>query len=254
MHKWLLTVAVAFLAVSVSFGQASPKAVIEKALKATGGKELLEKYPAGKTTISGEMTQMGMTIELEGTITAAPGKSRTELNLTVAGNKVEVLQVATDKIAKIRLKVMGMVVNQPLEEPQEEEMKLSTIISEMTQLLPLLDEKKYTLKSEADEEVEKKKCDVVTVTMIAQKKTVKLYFDKETNLLTKSGHEGLLPGRQDGKKGNRETIYSDYKKVDGIQHPMKMVSLADGEVYLTAKITDHKNLEKVDDKVFTIED
>lgn len=249
-HLLLGLVAVAFAAPA----QADPKAVIEKAITAHGGKDVLSKYPAGKTTVTGELSLSGMTIDMTATVTHAPNKLKTEMTMTVQGVKVETVQVTNGKKAKTTLKANGMDIDRPLSEAQQKEVMLSASMREISRLVPLLDEKKYELKAEADEEVEKKKADVVTVKLIDHDKTVKLYFDKESHLLVKSSHEGLLPGNAEEKKGLRETLYAEYEKIDGQMHPKKITSLADGTVFLTAKVTEIKNLEKVDETEFAIDD
>jgi hypothetical protein len=250
MRHLLLGLAAAVLA---SPAYADPKAVIEKAIVAHGGKDVLTKYTAGKTTITGELTIQGMAIDMTATVTHAPNKLKTEMTMTIQGMKVETVQVTNGKKAKTTLKANGMDIDRPLSEAQQKEVLLAAKLREISRLVPLLDEKKYELKAEADEEVEKKKADVVSVKVLDHDKAVKLYFDKETHLLVKSSHEGLLPGNEE-KRGQRETLYAEYKKVEGMMQPMKITSLGDGTVFLSAKVTEIKNLEKVDETEFAIDD
>jgi hypothetical protein len=254
MQKWLISFAAVVFVANVSFAQANAKATVEAAIKATGGKEKLTKYPATKYKFGGEMTLMGMNVELEGVATATPGKVLTTMTMSVGGNKVEASQYADANSAKIKLKVGGMSINQPLDDAQTNEMKISASMYEISSLLPLLDEKKFELKAGEDAEVEKKKCDVVIATMVSHKKDVKLFFDKESKMLVKMSHEGLNPGRQDGKTGIRDTVYSDFKESNGIKYPAKMVNYVDGELFMTLTVNDYKSLEKIEDKEFNLDD
>ena len=231
-----------------------PKALVEKVIEAHGGKKLLEKYPAAKVSYTGEMNVMGQNATITGVNTTDKGKTKTELDISVAGQKIKVLQMATPDKVVVQLTVGGMKVDAPVTDGQKEELKLSANYAEITTLVPLLDDKRYELKSEDDGEVEKKKADVLTVKIKNSDRSVKLYFDKETKLLLMIEREGLVPGTQEEKKGKLTTYLSDYKKIDGIQVPMKITSKVDGEVFLSATVTEHVNLEKADAKEFAIDD
>src|SRR6188472_1316975 len=75
MRYGILAVAVvtAFAVASgPSYAQADAKAIIEKAIAAHGGKELLDKYPASRNKFKGELSILGMDISFEGTSVQAP--------------------------------------------------------------------------------------------------------------------------------------------------------------------------------------
>jgi hypothetical protein len=233
---------------------ADPKAIVEKAIEAHGGRKMLEKYPAAKVSFTGEMAIMGQNATVSGVNTTDKGKVKIELDIAIAGQKIKVLQMATADKSLVQITVGGMKVDAPVTEGQKEELKLSTNYSDITTLVPLLDDKRFELKSEDDGEVEKKKADVVSVKIKSVDRSVKLYFDKETKLLMMMEREGLVPGSQEDKKGKLTTIFGEFKKVDGVQVPMKFTSKVDGELFLTATVTEHVNLEKTDAKEFAIDD
>lgn len=233
---------------------AEPKAVVEKAIEAHGGRKLLEKYPAAKVSFTGEMTVMGQNATISGMNTTDKGKTKVELDISLAGQKVKVLQLATADKSAVSVSVGGMKIDAPVTDGQKAELKLSSYLSEITSLVPLLDEKRFELKSEDDAEVGKKKADVISVTIKGTEKSLKLYFDKESKLLVMTEREGLVPGSQEEKTGKLTTQFSEYKALNGVQVPMKFVSKVDGEVFLTATVTEHVNLEKLDAKEFTIDD
>ncbi len=85
-------------------------------------------------------------------------------------------------------------------------------------------------------------------------RTLKLYFDKETHLISMISRQGLIPGNQEGKQGRLDTMLSEYKKIDGLMVPMKIASTVEGAEFLTVKVTDHTHLEKIDDKEFAVDD
>ena len=253
MKKYLF----GFLAVAlaVQFAPAAdPKAVLEKAIEAHGGKKLIEKYPASKVSFTGEMTVMGQNATMTGTNLVDKGKIKVEIEIAIANQKIKIVQMASGDKTQVRMTVGGMNVDAPVTEGQKEELKFSSVYAEVMSLAPLLDEKKFELKSEDDGEVEKKKANVVSVKIKALDRTLKLYFDKESKLLVMVAREGIVPGSQDDKKGQLATLLGEYKKQDGMMVPMKITSKVDGEVFLTATVTEHVNLEKVDAKEFVFED
>lgn len=233
---------------------ADPKAIIEKSIDAHGGKKVLEKYPAARSSFTGEITLNGETSAITGTNTTDKGKIKVELEMTIQNMKVKVLQMSDGDKIKVNINVGGMKIDAPVTDAQKDELKMSAAYSDLTTLTPLLDEKRFDLKAEEDVEIEKKKYEVVTVNFKDANRSVKLFFDKETKLLGMFQREGLAPGSTDDKKAKLTTILSEYKKQDGMMIPMKIVSKVEDNVYLTATITEHESLEKVDAKEFKIED
>lgn len=252
MRKLFLGFAVAVV-FSPFAAAADPKAVIEKAIEAQGGKKQLEKYPAARVSFSGEMKLMGDTVAVTGVNTTDKGKIKVELDMTIQNMKIKILQMSDGDKTKVQLTVGGMNLDAPVTEAQKEELKMSASYADVMSLLPLLDEKRFDLKSEEDAEIEKKKYDVVTVNFKDANRSAKLFFDKESKLLTMVQREGLIPGGTDDKKGKLTTILGDFKKQDGVMVPMKITSKVDDEVFLTATITEHENLEKLDAKEFAFD-
>jgi hypothetical protein len=78
---------------------------------------------------------------------------------------------------------------------------------------------------------------------------VDLYFDKDKGLLLKSETEGVdvMGG---GGKFKAQTLYHDYKKVDGVMRPHKVVVLHDGAPFFDMEMTKVTAAEKLDDKDF----
>jgi len=76
-----------------------------------------------------------------------------------------------------------------------------------------------------------------------------LYFDKENYLLLKVETRIKDPLRG-GEEVAAETLYSDYRDVDGIMTARKVTIKYDGKTYIESEITEAKYAEKLDDKVF----
>lgn len=77
---------------------------------------------------------------------------------------------------------------------------------------------------------------------------VSLYFDKDSGLLIKSQMKVKDP--QSGENPDQETFYQDYKEVDGVKQPMKVIVHRDGKVYVESTNSDMKLYDKLDDKMF----
>lgn len=246
---------VLFLALVANISTAAePKAIVQKAIDAHGGKAMIEKYPGAKVSFTGEMNIMGNNATITGVNTSDKGKIKVELDIAVAGQKIKIVQIANGDKSTVRISVGGMNIDAPVTEAQREELKFSSNYSDITTLVPLLDEKRFELKAESDEDVDGKKADVISVKFKDNDRSMKLFFDKTSHLLVKTEREGLVPGTQEEKKGKLVTLLADYKKQDGLMIPTKIVSKVDNEVFMTATVTEHVNLEKVDAKEFAVDD
>jgi hypothetical protein len=247
-----LATLVAIVLMGPAMAQGDAKAVIEKAIAAHGGKELLDKFPASSSKFKGEMSVGGLDMTFDGKGVQGPGQYKLELTADVAGQKLTILQMVDGAKVKVKAALGGMELPQPTDDAAMDELKFALINQEISQLTPLLaNAKKYSMKPEADDEVDGKKAAtvLVTVKMDGDKtKDVKLFFDKESGLLVKFSRKGLTPGSADGKEALQESVMSDFKKIDGMMVPMKVVNYADGKKFMTMQQTEYKLLEKLDPK------
>jgi hypothetical protein len=231
--------------------QGDAKAVIEKAIKAHGGKDLLEKFPASSSKFKGEMSIMGLDMTFEGKGVQGPGQYKFELAADVGGQKLSIVQIVDGAKVKTKAMLGGMDLPQPTDEGAIDELKFALINQEVTQLTPLLSNtKKYSIKADADDDVDGKKAATVVVTVKLdgdKTKEMKLFFDKDNGMLVKFGRNGLSPGG-DGKEVLQESVMSDFKSVDGLMVPMKTVTYIEGKKFMTMQQTEHKILEKLDPK------
>jgi hypothetical protein len=119
----------------------------------------------------------------------------------------------------------------------------------ISSLLPLKDAE-FTLSLEVELKIDGR--DVVAI-RIAHKDhpASKLYFDKQSGLLVKC--ENIIRrGRPDGSMfvANREDCFANYREVDGIQVPMKVVRKNNNKVMTVVDVTEMKLLGALDDSVF----
>jgi len=255
MTRWILGLAAAAaFAVPVS-AQDDAKKVIDKAVAAHGGADALKKFKASKATIKGDLSVAGMEMTFEGTMASEyPGKFKVAIDASLMGQKLTVLQVANGDKAKSRVSLAGMDLPSGGDD-EKDELKASAALQDMSQIYPLLDDKKYALKAEPDAEVDGKKVAVVGVTILDSKKTVTLSFDKESGLLVKTQRKGRGPGADGAVKDvDEESFMSDYKKVNGLMTPTKMLVKHDGAKFMSYTLSDVENLESLPASTFATDD
>jgi hypothetical protein len=80
-------------------------------------------------------------------------------------------------------------------------------------------------------------------------KDVRLYFDRQTNLLVAIER----PGFDDlGKPAEHWEYFSDFREANGLKYPTKTLIKQNGKRYLESETTEFKPLEKVDSREFQI--
>jgi len=227
----------------------TPKEVVEKAIKAHGGLDNLKKASIARMTFKGTMSQMNLEIPIEGEMTyQLPDKEKTVMTLELFGQKVKVVQTVNG--SRARATANGAAA--PLTKGQKEEMLEGLRLQAISNLVPLLDEKAYELRpiDKPDKVMGK---DVVGLLVKPKKgKEVKIFFEKDSYRLVKMARKGLDPAGE--KEVEQETIFSDFKKFDGVLEAVKQEVFNDGKKSMTMKLTSFKVLDKVDQKEFAISD
>ena len=258
MRRWFMGVAAALVAAGIASADDKAEAVVKKGIDAHGGADALNKYRGGRFKMKGELHIQGMDLEITGNLAySLPDRYRMEIDTEVMGIKVKINQTVKGDKVRSTVTANGMTMPAPGsdEENQKDELKLAAAMQEAEQLTPLLDKKKYTIKAGDEVEVNGRKASVVVVTPANIKKEFKLFFDKDSGLIVKTAHRGLGPG--DGNAAVEvleETYVSDYKKVNGVQVPMKMEVKHDDKKFMALTLSDYELVEKIDDKEFTIDD
>ena len=251
MRLWLLGVVAVLAAAGVSAADDKATAVVKKAIEAHGGADNLNKYTAGKFTMKGDVSVMGMDLEFSGDMAYTTDKYRMHMEMKVMDMTITVHQVLAGGKGKRTVKVGDNTL--AAQDVDDDERKMALIGREIQRLTPLLDARQFTTRAGDDADVNGKKAAVVVVTPKAFDREFKLYFDKESGLLVKTGHKGKAPG-DGGGEVYQETFVSEYKKVNGVQVGRKLELTHDGKKFMTAKIADVEVLEKLDDKEFKLDD
>jgi hypothetical protein len=236
----ILAVSVALVAVGLSRAddRSEAMALIDKAIKASGGEAKLAKFNAQSWREKGTYYGMGNGLPYTGVyVIQRPDKFSMEIEgafkIVLNGDKgwIKSGDGAATEMTK-----------EQLAEQKEEQ-----YTGWVTSLLPLK-EKGYTLTPLPEIKVDNRPAVGVKVAHEGHR-DVKLYFDKETALPAKT-EATAKDLEQGGKEVNQEAYYSNYKEVEGAQIPMKVVIKRDGKLFVEAENSDVKPAGKLDDKVF----
>jgi hypothetical protein len=219
------------------------KAVVDKAIKAHGGKEALEKFKVTRIKGKGTISAMGNDIEftVKG-VTEFPDKMRSEIKLDVMGQSIEILRGYDGKTAWQSL--MGNTME--LDGAQLDEMREEAHHNYLENIFPLATDKSLELSAIGEEKVDNKPAIGLKITK-KDHKEIRVYFDKESGLLVKMAYKTMDMA---GGETNAEAFYRDYKDVQGTKVAMKQEVKHGGEKFLEATLSDVKLEEKTDAKTF----
>ena len=249
MRKLGLATLVALVALAVPQARADDEAikVIKAGIKAHGGEEALKKNMAGDYKMKGSMTIFGMDLEYTGSIVyQLPDQFKMTIDTSVVGQKMSIVQVGNGD--KFKSTLNGAA--QKLDDKTTDELRQGAATQEISMLYPLLNKEKYTIKAGKDAKIADVDCGSVVVEG-KKTKTMTLYFDKKTGLLHATTRKSLTPG---GDEVEEETVMTDYKEVDGVKIPMKLLVKHDGKTFMNMTVTEAKLIAKLDPKVFAVDE
>jgi hypothetical protein len=190
----------------------TPRALIEKAIRAHGGKENLARKVATQLLFKGAIHIGGGPGGLPFTgefIALSEGRMKTTMEIELGGQKMAFVQAVDGD--KGWQSVNGMV--QDLSAPELEAEKVASYQRRVTTLVPLLDDKGFTLTAGGEAKVEGRPALGVKVSFKGQPDT-SLYFDKETGLLVKYAYRQKGAVGPGGDGSLQETVLHDYREPD----------------------------------------
>jgi hypothetical protein len=234
-----------FLIGSSSLRAQDMRAVIDKAIKAHGGEEKIDKHKAGQVKSKGTVDVNGMTIGYTEEATYhLPNKFKSLQQLDINGMAVKVLIGYNGTQAWIN--VNGMNVDMMLDKIADL-MKEQAYLSEVTRLT-VLKNKDYELSSLGESKVQDKPAVGVRVSRKGHK-DVNLFFDKDSGLLLKFEHRTVDFNTM--QEVNEERIITEYQDKDGMKEPKKAVVNRDGKKYIDVEVVEVKYLDDIDDTQFS---
>lgn len=216
------------------------RAIIEKAIKAHGGADMLKKYKANIAKNKGIYYGMGDGIDFTSTHwLQLPDRMRTDVE---ADNFIFSQAINGDK----GWRQFGDSA-EDLDKEAIAEQKEDLNARRIAHLSNLLD-KEYKLSALADAKVGDRPAVGVRVERKGFR-DVSLYFDKENGRLLKSERraKNLMMG---GEEFTEETLYQDYRKVDAVLIAHQIIVNHDGKKIVESKVKEIKLYEKLDDKDF----
>jgi hypothetical protein len=244
------TIILLLLLPAITWAQADPLAVVKKAIDAHGGTAALTKTRTSRTAAKGTMTSRGQDVPFTATAAyAMPEKFRMEITADISGSKFVVLQVLNGKKMKMVAK-LG-TVESPIDEKSKEELVQAGLLQDISTLAPLLD-KKYTLKTEPDVDLNGNAAAVVSVTGNGLRE-VRLHFDKASGRLVKTARSAWANTDRGIVEVKEETYLSDFKKFGETLLPTATAVNHDGKKFMAMTVTDWKFVDTIDDKEFATE-
>jgi hypothetical protein len=223
--------------------EADARKIIEKAVKAHGGQEKLDKLPGGVIKFKGTFHGTGEGIAVSGEVASqGSDKHRVDMEIDAGGMKFPiVIVVAGDKGWTKLGKDVKEFDKDELKEAQEE-----AYSGWVATLAPLKD-KQFKLATLGEIKVEKRPAVGVKVSSKGHR-DVELYFDKETGLLVKA--ETRVKDEMSGQEVAEESFPSEYKDVQGTKQAMKFVVKRNGKLFMEGEASEVKLYEKLDDSLF----
>jgi hypothetical protein len=215
---------------------ADARALVDKAVKAQGGAELA-KFSAITVRMKGTVQVMGQAVAFTGeAIGSGPDRQKVDLEVEAGGQKFRVVHVLNGNKGWTRVGDE----TKALDKDELAEAKEQAHAGWVATLVPLKD-KTFTLATVGEIKVDGRAAAGVKVSHKGRR-DVDLYFDKETGLLVKS--ETRVKDEGSGQEVTEETVYSDYKEVQGTRQAMKFTAKRDGKAYIDGEAISYELAEK----------
>jgi outer membrane lipoprotein-sorting protein len=223
---------------------ADAKAIVAKAIEARGDKPD-SKFTATTWKDKGTFTGGGFSLPFTADWAfQAPDKYRFELTGTFGDAKIHLKVVVNgEKAWESSGDMVQEITGEKLEYVRNEAYQFW-----VTSLTPLATDKGFTLSTAKGKNVEGKATNAVKVAR-DKKPAITLYFDKETGLLVKQ-ETTVKDEFQKWKEVPEEAYYSDYKEANGRKYFTKLKVVRDGKTMIEATLSDAKEVEKLDAKLF----
>jgi hypothetical protein len=225
-------------------GQEDLRVVIDKAIKAHGGQERIDKVKAGQTRMKGTIHLAGkaaipFTQEM---LYQWPNQFKAVMEIEGNGQKFTVTTVSNGDKGWIN----DGQKTQELEGKALAEMKEEAHLARLARLTGLKD-KTVQLSGLGESKVDGRPAVGVKVTSKGHR-DVSLYFDKASGLLVKTERQAV--DVMSGRELSEEKVFSDYQEVDGLQSAKKVVVYRDGKKFMEVEVVSVKFLDKLDPGVF----
>jgi hypothetical protein len=223
--------------------QEDAHAILAKAVKAHGGEEKLSRLHADHVKVKGTLYLGDTEIPFTGeTLVQMPGQFKNVMDMKFMGQNRKVVQVLNGDRGWVSID------GQPRDPDAARlaQMKETLYMDQLVRLTPLLKDNAFQLMALKEAKIKDRPAVGVRIASKGHK-DASLWFDKDTGLLVKAEYTMLNNQKKDVPQ---EEYFSDFKEVNGIKRPMKVVAFQDGKKLMEAEITDVQSPEKIADTEF----
>ena len=236
---------VAGAGVSRTDHQAEARAILARAIRAHGGETALNKTKAGRYRVKGTLYEGDKKVALNWEWTFQGMDKMRSVAFDQDGKKASETEVVNGKKGWVK------EAGQPTEELSNDQVasQLDTIYTNWATMLVPLKAEGFRLKPLKEATVHGRKAVGILIAHDKQR-PLKFYFDKESGLLVKL--ERPFNNVEVGKVVTEETLYSDFREVQGTKQPFKMVTFWDGVKVGDLSATEIRLYEMpLDEKLFS---
>jgi hypothetical protein len=225
--------------------KADARAVIARAIKAVGGKEKLAGQKAVTFKAKGKYYGMGEAIDYTSEYAIQPpDKIRFQMAFEVNGMKFAMHYVFDGKKGWLKFNDQTTALDRDGVAEAREEMYAGGVET----LAALVKGKGFELSPVGEVKVGEHEAVGIRVSHKGHR-DINLFFDKKTGLLLKS-ERTIKDQQMGGKERTQETLFSDYKEVDGVKQAMKYAIRRDGKKYADSEFSDFETKDKIEDSEF----
>lgn len=239
----LFSLVVSFFSSARADSQADAKKIVDRAVEALGGKDVLAKFKAGTWKGKGKYYGLGQPVNYTGEWSVQPPEhARIVTEAEFNGQKFQrTVVINADKgWTKINDHTEDMDPDSLAEEKERLHANWAATVA------PLL-EKDFDLGTLGESKVGAQTALGIKASRPGHR-DVKLFFDKETGLPIKM--ETRIKDLRSGQEGTQATFYTDYKPVDGVKRFTKVRVELDGKVMAEGEFFDFKPRVKLEESVF----
>jgi hypothetical protein len=224
----------------------TPQDVIKRAIKAHGGQDKLAAITCDKVKAQGVMHlgEDDVQFSMENFV-QLPAQFKSTVSFTQNDTKRTVVQILNGDKTSVTVDGQPIAVTAA----SDLEMRETMHVERATRLVPLLADKAIELTLLEETKVNDQPAYGVKVS-IKGHKDLRIYFDKETNLLVKTEH--MLEEPKEAKEFKQEEYYGEVKDLGGgFKRPTRITYYRDGKKWVEAKVIEVKYLEKIPAAEFT---
>lgn len=227
-----------------AFAQGQPRAVVERAIAAHGGREKLAGVRADKVQLKGTLQVGGDALPFTNDLTVQlPGQFKSVVVVQAGRATRTIVHLLDGDKATILLDGQPQVVSGA----HLAQLRQTLQLEQALRLVPLLTDPGFTLHPLPEVRYNGQVFAGVRVRGKGQR-DLKLFFDRASGLLVKAEH--LLDG-PGGKDVVQEAFYGGYRDVGGYRRPGKIVVFRDGKKVMEAELIDARRYDRIDPIEFT---